>query len=150
MPYAPTDAVVAGSKAFALALFAPLTERAAARPRVAADPAQAQALCQGCTGILVLEYDARWLPVLRQLRREEAGLRIVAALPRGMEAAALHLGPLGVEAVPWDGQAATVMPAVERLLAAAPSAPAPAPVKAVPAAAPAAPRPPAPAAVRPV
>lgn len=157
----PMDVVLAGTKPFALALFAPLTERTGSRPRIAPDPAQALALCGASSGLLVVEYGAAWLPALAQLRQQAPGLRIVAALPRGQEGAALSLAPLGVEAVPWDGQPAPVVAAVERAAGAAGSqAPAPAPAVARPApptlvaprppppavAAPAPVRPPAPAA----
>jgi hypothetical protein len=53
----------------------------------------------------------------------------VAALSRGQEAAALDLSPLSIDAVPWDGQAGSVLPAIERALggsrdaAATPAAP---------------------------
>jgi hypothetical protein len=112
----PLDVVVAGTKPFALALFAPLAERAGARPRIAVDPAQALALCGATPGLLVVEYDPRWLPALQQLRQQAPGRKVVAALPRGQEAAALALAPLSVEAVPWDGEAAPVLAGLERVL----------------------------------
>ncbi len=124
------DVVLAGTKAFALALFAPLTERSGTRPRIAPEPQQALTLCSASSGVLVVEYGEAWLPVLRQLRLRAAGLRIVAALPRGLEAAALVLGPLGIEAVPWDGQPGPVLSAVEGPSGGAP-APGPVPRPAV-------------------
>lgn len=133
----PTDVVLAGTKAFALALFAPLTERLGTRPRIAPDPQQALAQCATSSGILVVEFAPAWLPALTQLRRQAAGLRIVAALPAGQESAALTLGPLGIEAVPWDGQPGPVLAAVAQVLepgaAAAPPAPPPAPAATSPA-----------------
>jgi hypothetical protein len=111
-----TDVVLAGSKAFALALFAPVTERVGSRPRIAPDPQQALALCAGSSGLLLVEFSEPWLPVLKQLRAQAPGLRVVAALAPGQESAALALAPLGVEAVPWDGQAAPVLAAVTKVL----------------------------------
>ncbi len=111
-----TDVVLAGSKAFALALFAPVTERVGSRPRIAPEPQQAVTLCAGSSGLLLVEFSEPWLPVLQQLRAQVPGLRVVAALPQGQEAAALALAPLGVEAVPWDGQAAPILAAVTKLL----------------------------------
>jgi hypothetical protein len=137
----PTDIVLAGTKGFALALFAPLTERTGTRPRIAPEPQQALALCAGSTGVLVVEYGPAWLQILTQLRQSAPGLRVVAALPVGQEPAALALAPLGVEAVPWDGQPAALVATVERIAAQGPvqaPAPAPAPVTR-PAVAPAAP-----------
>lgn len=115
------DVVLAGTKPFALALFAPLTERTGTRPRIAPDPAQALALCGASSGLLVVEYGPAWLPALTQLRRQAAGLRIVAALPRGLEGAALVLEPLGIDVVPWEGQPAAAIAGVERALGGAPA-----------------------------
>ncbi len=112
----PTDVVIAGTRPFALALFAPVTERAGSRPRIAPEPSMAMTLCADSSGVLVVEYEPRWLPALTQLRREQPGLRVVAALPRGQEAAALSLGPLQIDAVPWDGRAVSVLPAIERAI----------------------------------
>jgi hypothetical protein len=124
-----TQAVVAGSRTFALALFAPLTERMGSRPRIAPEPQQALAICAGSPGILIVEYGPPWLPVLQQLLRPAGGQRVIAALPRGQEGAAIELAPLGVELVPWDGQPGPVLAALERLLA-GPSGPAAGPVAA--------------------
>ena len=114
----PTDVVIAGTKPFALALFAPVTERAGTRPRIAPEPAAALALCVQTTGLLVVEYQPRWLPALAQLRQDRPNLRMVAALPPGQESAALSLGPLSIDAVPWNGQALSIMPAIERAIGA--------------------------------
>jgi hypothetical protein len=113
----PTDVIIAGTKPFALALFAPVTERAGTRPRIAPEPAAAMTLCAEACGLLVVEYDAHWLPAITQLRLRRPGLRVVAALSPGQEGAALELGPLKVESVRWDGKALSVMPAIERALA---------------------------------
>jgi hypothetical protein len=112
----PTDVVIAGTKPFALALFAPVTERAGTRPRIAPEPSAALTLCAESSGVLVVEYEPRWLPALTQLRQERPGLRVVAALAPGQEGALQSLGPLLVDAVPWDGRAVSVLPAIERAL----------------------------------
>ncbi len=112
----PTDVVIAGTRPFALALFAPVTERAGTRPRIAPEPSMVLTLCADSSGVLVVEYDPRWLPALTLLRQRQPGLRVVAALPRGQEAAALSLGPLQIDAVPWDGLALSVLPAIERAI----------------------------------
>ena len=112
----PTDVIIAGTKPFALALFAPVTERAGSRPRIAPEPAAALALCVQTTGLLVVEYQPKWLPALAQLRQDRPDLRMVAALPPGQESAALSLGPLSIDAVPWNGQALSIMPAIERAI----------------------------------
>jgi hypothetical protein len=119
----PTDVVIAGSKPFALSLFAPVTERAGTRPRIAPEPAVALTLCAESSGVLVVEYQPHWLPALTQLRRQRPGLRVVAALGSGQEGAALSLGPLSIEAVPWDGQAVSVMAAIERAIGGGPPGP---------------------------
>ena len=112
----PIDVVIAGTKTFALALFAPVTERAGSRPRIAPEPSVALTLCAQSSGVLVVEYEPRWLPALAQLRQERPALRVVAALARGQESAALALGPLSIDTVPWDGQVHSVMPAIERAI----------------------------------
>lgn len=124
----PTEVVIAGTKPFALALFAPVTERAGSRPRIAPEPAAALTLCVQSTGLLVVEYEPSWLPALTKLRLDRPSLRVVAALPRGQEGAALALGPLSIDAVPWDGQAVSVMPAITRALEDARSPPPTSPV----------------------
>jgi hypothetical protein len=112
----PTDVVIAGTRPFALALFAPVTECAGTRPRIAPEPSIALTLCADSSGVLVVEYEPRWLPALTLLRQKRPGLRVVAALPPGQEGAALSLGPLQIDAVPWDGQAQSVLPAIERAI----------------------------------
>jgi hypothetical protein len=128
----PTDVVIAGSKPFALSLFAPVTERAGTRPRIAPEPAVALTLCAESSGVLVVEYQPHWLPALTQLRQLRPGLRVVAALPSGQEGAALSLGPLSIDAVPWDGQAVSVMAAIERAISGGRPGQAPAPAVASP------------------
>jgi hypothetical protein len=125
----PTEVVIAGTKPFALALFAPVTERAGSRPRIAPEPAAALTLCVQSTDLLVVEYEPRWLPALTKLRLDRPSLRVVAALPRGQEGAALALGPLSIDAVPWDGQAVSVMPAIARALDGVRSPPTTSPVE---------------------
>jgi hypothetical protein len=112
----PIDVVIAGTKTFALALFAPVTERAGSRPRIAPEPSVALTLCAQSSGVLVVEYEPRWLPALTRLRQERPALRVVAALAKGQESAALALGPLSIDAVPWNGTAHSVMPAIERAI----------------------------------
>jgi hypothetical protein len=112
----PTDVIIAGTKPFALALFAPVTERAGSRPRIAPEPAAALTLCAVSSDVLVVEYGPLWLPALTQLRQQHPGLRVVAALPHGQEGAALSLEPLSIDAVPWDGRAVSVLPAIERAI----------------------------------
>jgi hypothetical protein len=126
----PDEAVIAGSKGFALALLAPLTERVGIRPRVAADVAQALALCNG-TGLVVVEYqgDASFRAI-QVLRQQYASVRIVAAIPAEHAAAEAPLRSLGVELARWDGKPDAVLGAVSRQLAPAASAPSPAPAAA--------------------
>jgi hypothetical protein len=135
----PTDVVISGTRPFALALFAPVTERAGVRPRIAPEPATALSFCAESSGVLVVEYEPRWLAALTQLRQSRPGLRVVAALPRGQEGAALVLTPLAIESVLWDGQARSILPAIERAIGGSPSPapPAPAPVAEAPSAGPA-------------
>ena len=113
---APTDVVIAGTRTFALALFAPVTECAGTRPRIAPEPSMALTLCADSSGVLVVEYEPRWLPALTLLRQKRPGLRVVAALSPGQEGAALSLGPLQIDAVPWDGKALSVLPAIQRAI----------------------------------
>ncbi|BDG04349.1 hypothetical protein [Anaeromyxobacter oryzae] len=142
----PTDAVVAGTKNFAVALLAPLTARVGVRPRIAADAGQALALCGGPGGLVVIEYvgDAS-RPGIEQLVRA-GGLRIVAGVPEVHAAAEPSLRALGIETARWDGRPDAVLVAVERQISVAPAprAAAPAPAGAAPAAA--APKPAAPTA----
>jgi hypothetical protein len=114
----PTEAVIAGSKGFALALLAPLTERVGTRPRVAADPVQAIALTGG-SGLLVFEFQGpRSLDAIRLVVDQAAGLAIVAGVPEGNAEAEEVLRSLGVEPARWDGKPDGVLTAVARRLAA--------------------------------
>lgn len=145
----PTEAVIAGSKAFALALLAPLTERVGTRPRIAADPSQVLKLTGG-SGLVVVEFQGeRSLEAIRLLRGQASGLDLIAAVPDGHLGAEEALRALGVEPARWDGRPDGVLSAVSRRFATgAALAPAAAPPIAVPsaAAAPAPPAAPAPAA----
>jgi hypothetical protein len=117
----PTDAVVAGTKNFAVALLAPLTTRVGIRPRIAADAAQALSLCTGTGGLVVIEYlgDAS-LAGIEQLVRAGSGIRVVAGVPAAHASANAALRALGVETALWDGRPDAVLNAVERLGATAP------------------------------
>jgi hypothetical protein len=121
------DAVVAGTKPFAVALLAPLTTRVGTRPRIAADPVQALALCAP-NGLAVVEYaGAASLPAIERLVKQGA-LRVVAGVPAEHAAAEPALRALGVEPALWDGRPDAILDAVERILAsAAGAAPAAAP-----------------------
>lgn len=119
-----TEAVVAGTKAFAVALLAPVTSRVGTRPRIAADAAQALALCRGPGGVVVIEYLGEGsLEGIRRLVSEGGGLRVVAALAPEHAAAEPSLRALGVEPARWDGRPDAVLGALERLVGGA-SAPA--------------------------
>jgi hypothetical protein len=64
------ETAIAGSKGFALALFAPLTERVGTRPRVAADPGQAAALLPQ-SGLVIVELQSpAWLSAVQRLAAE--------------------------------------------------------------------------------
>jgi hypothetical protein len=116
------DAVVAGSKSFALALFAPLTERVGVRPRIASDPAQAGALLPGDGGLAVVEYAGEdTLRAIEALLRRP-GVRVVAAVPAPLASAEDRLRALGAEAARWDGTTGGILGAVARQLAPPPSA----------------------------
>jgi hypothetical protein len=116
-----TEAVIAGSKGFALALLAPLTERVGTRPRIASDPAQAIALCGG-RGLVVVEFQGEGsLRAIQELALHGAGLRIVAAVPAVHAAAEGALRALGVDLARWDGRPDDVLGAVARQLTAAPA-----------------------------
>ncbi|HYD41860.1 MAG TPA: hypothetical protein VEB43_13610 [Anaeromyxobacter sp.] len=154
------DAVLAGTKGFAVALLAPLTARIGNRPRVAGDPGQVLGLCSGPSALAVIEFMGEGsLPTIQALVRDGRGLRIVAGVPVAHAGAEGTLRALGVEVGRWDGKTDGVISAVERAVAAmaapeaAPTrsaAPAAPPVRAPPTAAPrpAAPAP-APSAPRP-
>ncbi|ACG71965.1 conserved hypothetical protein [Anaeromyxobacter sp. K] len=123
-----TEAVVAGSKAFAVTLLAPVTARLGLRPRIAADAAQALSLCRGPGGLVVIEYQGEGsLVAIERLLRERDGLRVVAALAPEHAAAEAPLRALGVELARWDGRAEGVLGAVERMVQGAAPAVAPAP-----------------------
>jgi hypothetical protein len=118
----PTEAVIAGSKSFALALLAPLTERVGIRPRIAADPSQAVELMGG-KGLVVVEFlGDRSIDAIRKLRDRASGLAVIAAVPEGHAEAEEVLRSIGVESARWDGKPESVLAAVSRRLAAAPSA----------------------------
>ncbi len=139
-----TEAVIAGSRGFALALLAPLTERVGNRPRIAADPTQALALCNGA-GLVVVEFQGEGsLRAIQELVLRGPELKIIAAVPDAHAGAEGTLRALGVELARWDGKPDGVLGAVTRQLAAA------APPRASAAPAPIAPSaPPPPAAVLP-
>jgi hypothetical protein len=112
----PTEAVIAGSKGFALALLAPLTERVGTRPRIAADPAQALELTGG-NGLVVVEFQGdRSLDAIRRLLEGASGLAVIAAVPDGNAGATEALRLLGVDAAPWNGRPDAVLNAVSRRL----------------------------------
>jgi hypothetical protein len=120
-----TEAVVAGSRGFALALLAPLTERIGTRPRIAADPSQALAFCTAPGGLVVVEFlGADTLRAIKDLVLQGNQLRIVAALPETHAAAEGPLRALGVDLARWDGTPEAVLGAVTRQLAAPPPSPA--------------------------
>jgi hypothetical protein len=129
----PTEAVIAGSKGFALALLAPLTERVGTRPRIAADPSQALKLTGG-SGLVVVEFQGDGsVDAIRQLLVQASGLSVIAAVPEGHAGAEEALRSLGVESVRWDGRPDEVLAAVSRHLAGLPAgAPAPDPASAPP------------------
>lgn len=111
------DAVLAGSRGFALALLAPLTERIGTRPRVAAGPAQALAHLDGRGGLMVVEFlGPDTLSSLEELVRKGEGLHIVVALPDGHAASEGPLRALGVDLARWNGTPAEVLAAVGRLV----------------------------------
>jgi hypothetical protein len=141
------DAVLAGTKGFAVALLAPLTARIGNRPRVAGDPSQVLGLCGGPSSLAVVEFMGEGsLPLIQALVRDGRGLRIVAGVPAAHAAAEGTLRALGVEVGRWDGKTEGVISAVDRAVASIGGAPAPASVRpAVPAPA----RAPAPAVTRP-
>lgn len=147
MSQAPIEAVLAGTKSFAVALLAPLTARVGNRPRVAGDPGQVLSLCSGPSALAVIEFTGEGsLQAMQALVRDGRGVRIVAGLPPAHASAEGTLRALGVEVVQWDGRKVDgVVAAVERVVALMSGAgPVPRP-----AAAPApAPRPPAPGAPR--
>jgi hypothetical protein len=143
MSNSPADAVLAGTKPFAVALLAPLTTRVGIRPRIAADATQAQLLC-GPGALVVIEYlggDA--LAGIERLVKE-GGRCVVAGVAAAHAGDEPALRALGVEIARWDGRPDGVLQAVERRIGSAASAAAPAAPAAAPrpvAAAPPAPAP---------
>ncbi|HET7824695.1 MAG TPA: hypothetical protein VFK90_05160, partial [Anaeromyxobacter sp.] len=104
------EPVIAGSRGFALALLAPLTERIGTRPRVAADAAHALPLLAGPGGLLVVEFvgtDTR--RAIEDIVDEATGVRVVAAVPERHAAADVLLRALGVEVARWDGTSAAIL-----------------------------------------
>ncbi len=106
-----SGAVVAGTRAFTIALLAPLTARVGTRPRIAGDVAQALALCPGPGGAAVIEYAGEGsLPHVERLVR--AGVRVVVAVPPEHLTAEASIRALGAEPVRWDGRPEVVIAAV--------------------------------------
>jgi hypothetical protein len=121
------EPVIAGSRGFALALLAPLTERIGTRPRIAADAAHLRPFCTGPSGLVVVEFlGPDTLSALQSLLAELKSLRVVAAVPEKLAAVDASLRALGVEVARWDGTAAPVVGAVDRQLALAAAAAPPA------------------------
>lgn len=134
MSNSPIDAVLAGTKPFAVALLAPLTTRVGVRPRIAADATQALAL-SAPGGLVVIELSGpEALPGIERLAKA-GGRRVVAGVAATHSAAEPALRALGVEIARWDGRPEAVLDAVARQLGvAAPAAPAPTPARVAPAA----------------
>jgi hypothetical protein len=160
MSQAPINAVLAGTKGFAVAFLAPLTSRVGNRPRIASDPVQILTVCSGPSSLAVVEFTGEGsLQAIQALVRDGKGLRIVAGVPAVHAAAEGTLRALGIEVGRWDGKVDGVIGAVDRILAASrPAAAAPPAARpprltpspvARPAAAPAAPAPGVPVAPRP-
>jgi len=130
------EAVIAGSRGFALSLLAPLTERIGSRPRIAADPEQAGAYCTEPGCLVIVEFlGEESLHAIEALLREGVQVRVVAAVREGHAVAEAPLRALGVELARWDGTPGDVVAAVGRQLERAPSAaqaPAPPPGAASP------------------
>jgi hypothetical protein len=142
------EAVVAGSRGFALALMAPLTERIGTRPRIATDPSQALAYCSEPGLLVVVEFlGADTMRGIKDLVLQGNGARIVAAIGEAHGAAETPLRALGVDVAKWDGKPGEILAAVGRQLAGPPAPPSRAAGPPTPA--PAAQRSPAPAGVAP-
>jgi hypothetical protein len=143
MSQATINAVLAGTKGFAVAFLAPLTSRVGNRPRVASDPVQILTVCSGPSSLAVVEFTGEGsLQAIQALVRDGKGLRIVAGVPAVHAAAEGTLRALGIEVGRWDGKVDGVIGAVDRILAASRPAAAPAaPASRAPTAPPAA-RPP--------
>lgn len=124
MDRSPSGAVVAGTRAFSAALLAPLAARVGTRPRVAADAAQALALCPGPGGVAVIEYAGEGsLPAIERLVRE-GGARVLVAVAPEHRAAEAALRALGAEPIGWDGRPEPVVAALGAIAPAAAPAPA--------------------------
>ena len=103
MSQAQIDAVVAGTKGFAVALLAPLTARLGTRPRVAGDPGQILGLCSGPSALAVIEFTGEGsLAAIQALVRDGGGLRVVAGVPASQAGAEETLQALGVATARWD------------------------------------------------
>jgi len=119
MGQAPIDAVLAGTKGFAVALLAPLTAKVGTRPRVAGDPGQVLALCSGPSALAVIEFTGEGsLNAVQALVRDGRGVRVVAGLPPAHAGAEGTLRALGVEVGQWDGKVDGVIAAVQRAVTA--------------------------------
>ena len=152
MAQLPIDAVLAGTKNFAVALLAPLTVRLGTRPRVAADPGQVLGLCSGPSALAIVEFTGEGsLSAIQAMVRDGRGIRVVAGLPSTQAGAEGTLRALGVEVARWDGKVDGVVGAVERVLSGSPAVggaeaplaaarPLPSPAPAAPGSPPVAPR----------
>jgi hypothetical protein len=137
------DAVIAGTKGFAVAILAPVTARLGNRPRVAGDPGQVLGLCSGPSSLAIIEFTGEGsLAAIQALVRDGRGMRVVAGVPPAHAPAEGTLRALGVETVRWEGKVDLVVAAVDRALATGaaepplpPPAAAPAPAAAAPPAA---------------
>ncbi|MFT3914362.1 MAG: hypothetical protein QM704_09665 [Anaeromyxobacteraceae bacterium] len=133
MPEPHVDAVLAGTKGFALALFVPLTERVGIRPRVATDATQALTLLESPKGLVVVEIEGEGtVRSIRELLATRKDFTVVAAVPDAQAGTEQALRALGVELARWDGSPAAVLGAVSRRLgtngsSVAPPPPAPPP-----------------------
>jgi hypothetical protein len=125
MSNSPADAVLAGTKTFAVALLAPLTTRLGVRPRIAADATQAQSL-SGPGALVVIEYvGGDTLAGIERLVKDGAR-RVVAGVPAAHAGDEPALRALGVEIARWDGRPDAVLQAVDRRMGSPASAAAPA------------------------
>jgi hypothetical protein len=119
MSEAHLDAVLAGSRDFALALFVPLTERVGIRPRVATDATQALTLLDSPQGLVVVQVEGDGsVRSIRELLATRSDLAVVAAVPEAMAGREEALRALGVELARWDGSPGSVLGAVSRRLGA--------------------------------
>ena len=88
-------------------------------------------LCAESTDVLVVEYEPRWLPALTLLRQKQPGAPRGGGAPArpGGRGAVARTAP--IDAVPWDGQALSVLPAIERAIGGSSARAATSPVVAV-------------------